>query len=71
MPARHLALLAALTTFAVATAGAQQPKYPPIDGYLMRRDAEIALARTAAPSNISDHATIKILTRSGFEVAHQ
>ena len=71
MPARYLAFLAALTTFAVATAGAQQNKYPPIDGYLMPRDAEIALARTAAPSSISDHATIKVLTRSGFEVAHQ
>ena len=71
MPARYLAFLAALTTFAVATAGAQQNKYPPIDRYLMPRDAEIALARSAAPSSISDHATIKILTRSGFEVAQQ
>src|SRR6478735_10345435 len=54
MPARHLALLSALTTLAVATAGAQQNTYPPIDRYLMPRDAEVALARTAAPSSISD-----------------
>jgi hypothetical protein len=48
-----------------------QTKYPPIDEYLMSRDAEIALARTAAPTNISDRATIKILTRSGYEVARE
>jgi len=71
MPARHLALLSALTTLAVATAGAQQNTYPPIDRYLMPRDAEVALARSAAPPSISDHATIKVLTRSGFTVAHQ
>jgi hypothetical protein len=48
-----------------------QTKYPPIDEYLMSRDAEIALARTAAPANISDRATIKILTKSGYEVARE
>ena len=32
----------------------------------MPRDEEIALARTAAPRAISDGATIKVLTRSGF-----
>jgi hypothetical protein len=48
-----------------------ETKYPPIDQYLMSRDAEIALARTAAPANISDRATIKVLTKSGYEVAHE
>jgi hypothetical protein len=42
-----------------------ETKYPSIDEYLMSRDAEIALARTAAPANISDRATIKVLTKSG------
>jgi hypothetical protein len=70
MPARHFVLLAALSTFSTAL-GAQQSKYPPIDRYLMPRDAEVALARSAAPPSISDHATIKVLTRSGFEVVHQ
>jgi len=37
----------------------------------MPRDAEIALARSAAPASISDRATIKVLTPSGFEVASQ
>src|SRR5690242_8699947 len=70
MPARPLALLAALLTLTTSL-GAQQAKYPPIDRYLMPRDAEAALARSAAPPSISDHATIKVLTRSGFEVVHQ
>jgi hypothetical protein len=37
----------------------------------MPRDEEIALARTAAPANISARATVKVLTKSGFTVAHQ
>jgi hypothetical protein len=49
-------------------AGAQ---YPPLREYMMSRDAEIALAKSAAPANISDHATVKGLTASGYEVVHQ
>jgi hypothetical protein len=48
---------------------AQEMKYPPLSAYLMARDAEVALARSAAPESISGRATIKVLTRSGFEVA--
>jgi hypothetical protein len=58
----------------VATAPAAWPqnlRYPPIERYLMVRDSEVALARSAAPAAISDRATIKVLTRSGFEVARQ
>jgi hypothetical protein len=36
---------------------------------MMPQDAEIALARSAAPSNVSDRATIKVFSESGFEVA--
>jgi hypothetical protein len=55
-----------------ATASAQAVRtYPPIARYLMPREAEIALARTAAPPSISDRATIKVLTTAGFEVASQ
>ena len=70
MPIRVLALLATLTGLSVA-AGAQQPSYPPVDRYLMPRDAEIALARTAAPASISARATIKVLTKTGFTVAER
>ncbi len=41
-----------------------------VDQYLMPdRDAEIALARTAAPTPISSHAEVQVLTRHGFETA--
>jgi len=70
MIARHLTLLVALAALS-AHASAQQSKYPPVDRYLMPRNAELALARTAAPPSLSGRATIKVLTRSGFVVAHQ
>ena len=41
----------------------------PIDQYLMGRNDEIALARTAAPAEISRDATILVLTRHGYETA--
>jgi len=44
---------------------------PPLRAYLMPRDAEIALARSAAPASISDRATVKVLTPSGFQVVHE
>jgi hypothetical protein len=36
---------------------------------MMPRDAEISMAKSAAPAKISDRATIKILTTSGFQDA--
>ena len=41
----------------------------PLAQYLIPRDAEISLARSAAPRSISDHAEILILTKSGFPSA--
>src|SRR5271156_5120062 len=41
----------------------------PLEQYLMDRDAEIALARSAAPDAISHDATILVLTRRGYETA--
>ena len=43
--------------------------YADLTCYMMSQDAEIALARSAAPANVSDRATIKVLNESGFEVA--
>jgi len=54
-----------------ATPAAAQGKYPPIADYLMPRDAEIALARSAAPPVIAERASVKVLTRTGFEMASQ
>src|SRR5208282_941332 len=66
------ALVAALiASRPVAAQDAKQP-YPnmaPIEQYLMDRDAEIALARTAAPDSVSRDAEVLILGRHGFESA--
>jgi hypothetical protein len=46
------------------------PSMGSLDQYLMPdRDAEIALARTAAPKSISANATVMVLTRHGYETA--
>ena len=37
--------------------------------YMMDQEAEVALARSAAPDSVSVHATVKILTTSGYRVA--
>ncbi len=54
---------------------ASQVRYPqmaPLSEYLMAdRSAEIALARTAAPPAISDHASILVLGPRGYETAVQ
>ncbi len=47
-------------------------KYPvmaPLEEYLADRDAEIALARSAAPAAISNDATVMVLTRQGYRTA--
>ncbi|HET7106325.1 MAG TPA: hypothetical protein VFI38_05920 [Candidatus Acidoferrum sp.] len=55
--------------------GAQEPKVPypglaPLDQYLMRdRNAEIDLARSAAPDSISRDAEVLVLGRHGYETA--
>ena len=41
----------------------------PLEQYLMDRDAEIALARSAAPESISREAKILVLGRHGYETA--
>jgi len=56
--------------FLVPKAAAQSDKYPkmaPVDQYLMERNAEILLERSAAPDSISSNATILVLGRQGYE----
>jgi hypothetical protein len=45
------------------------PSMTPLDQYLMPRDAEIALARSAGPAAISRDATVLVLGRKGHETA--
>jgi len=59
-----LALALSLSTARSAQAQDAKNPYPsmaPIEKYLMDRDAEIALARSAAPPSISRDATVVIL----------
>jgi len=60
-----IALLAGLDAVAV---WAQGPKYPPLSEYMMAPEAEVVLARSAAPEKVSARATVKILTPSGYKV---
>jgi hypothetical protein len=56
----------------VSNAAAQTDKYPrmaAIGQYLMEKNAEIQLARSAAPDSISRDATVLVLGRQGFETA--
>ena len=56
----------------VPNAAAQTDKYPrmaAIGHYLMDENAEIQLARSAAPDSISRDATILVLGRQGYERA--
>jgi hypothetical protein len=49
---------------------AQTSRYSPSD-YTMTPEAEVALARSAAPDVISAHATVKTLSDTGYNVAVQ
>jgi hypothetical protein len=66
----------ALSSFALlaALAAAQDSKTPypsmaPIDQYMMERNAEIALARSAAPESIAKNAGVMVMGRHGYETA--
>jgi hypothetical protein len=62
-------LISLIVSLGATAAWAQTATYPPIEAYLMPRDAEIALAKSAAPGHVSDRATIKVLSKSGYETA--
>ncbi len=66
-------LAVALGSYAVANAQTQQPNpYPtmaPVAKYLMPRAAEIEMARSAGPASVSAHATVLVMTKTGYETA--
>ena len=71
---KSFALLAALGAAHQAMAqdaATPYPKMAPVDQYLMEKNAEVTLARSAAPESISRDATILILGRQGYETAVQ
>jgi len=64
-------LIIAMSAASQVQAQSQTP-YPSmasLDQYLMERDAEIALARSAAPPSVSHDATVMVLGRHGYETA--
>jgi hypothetical protein len=63
------AVVILLFAAAIPSSAQGQTQYPPLSEYMMPQDTEIALARSAAPANVSDRATIKVFAESGFEVA--
>jgi hypothetical protein len=66
-----------LAVFAISKSGAQvrteKPRYPvmaPLDQYLIPGESsEIALARSAAPADISGNAEVMVLRRDGYATA--
>jgi hypothetical protein len=69
---RNLALLAVLcAAWRIQAQDAKQPypKMAPIEQYRMDRDAEVALARTAAPASISKDAEVMVLGQKNYETA--
>lgn len=66
-----LMLVSLLVSLEAVAVWAQGPKYPPLSEYMMAPEAEVALARSAAPEKVSARATVKILTTSGYKVTAQ
>jgi hypothetical protein len=65
-------LIAVTHTYAQSNPQPESPKYQnmaPVAEYLMEKDAEIQLARSAAPESISRDATVLVLGRQGYETA--
>jgi hypothetical protein len=65
-----VAALCALRQGRAADAKTPYPSMAPLDQYLMAdRNAEIALARSAAPPSIAKDATVLVLGKHGYETA--
>jgi hypothetical protein len=62
-------VLAAAWLSQAQDAKAPYPSMAQLDQYLMERNAEIALARSAAPQSISQDAEIMVLGQHGYETA--
>lgn len=60
-------MLAAVRQAQAQDAKAPYPSMAPLDQYLMERNAEITLARSAAPESISQDAEVMVLGRRGYE----
>jgi hypothetical protein len=70
-PVRTIALAggALAAMLAAQDAKASYPSMAPVDQYMMERNAEITLARSAAPKSISQDAEVMVMGRHGYETA--
>jgi hypothetical protein len=66
IPCVGLVVLLSTQTREVST---PYPSMAPVDQYLMDKNAEIALARTAAPESVSQDAEVMVLGRHAYETA--
>ena len=64
-----LFLLGAAWRAKAQTSETPYPSMAPLEQYLMDRNAEVALARSAAPESISGDAEVLVLGRRGYETA--
>ncbi|MGA9040688.1 MAG: hypothetical protein WB421_09155 [Terriglobales bacterium] len=64
-----VAVLGAAGKAQAQDAKAPYPNMAPLAQYMMERDAEIALARSAAPESISQDAEVMVLGQHGYETA--
>lgn len=64
-------LLLFVASLEAASILAQSAKYAPLSEYMMSQDAEVVLAKSAAPQAISDRATIRVLATSGYQTVHE
>lgn len=65
-------LVAGVLPTATQQVTAQADRYrtmAPLEEYLMPKDAEVALARSAAPTSIADNATVMVMGRDGYSIA--
>jgi hypothetical protein len=72
MGVRHFTLVIVLSAMWMAQAQDTKTPYPgmaPLDQYLMARNAEIELARSAAPASIAQDAEVMVLGRHAYETA--
>lgn len=71
LTARTLTALALLLSSVARAQTSPYPRMAPLAQYQMTREAEIAMARSAAPASISADAEILVLGKTGYEVAAQ
>jgi hypothetical protein len=62
-------LAASSTSQAQESPKTKYPSMAPVDQYMMEPDAEIALARSAAPDSIAKDAEVMVMDRHGYKTA--